>query len=78
MPSTPVLTRNKMDQVLHKLKTKKARDPHGFINEVFKLDMIGDDMKESLFLMCYKIRDTLEVKLIVPLNPKMDRGSTGS
>ena len=41
--------------------SSKARDPHGFIDEVFKIDMIGDDMKESLYLMCYKIRDTLEV-----------------
>ena len=54
-------TRNKLDQVLKKLKNNKARDPFGLINELFKIGAIGDDLKESLFLMCYKIRDNLEI-----------------
>ena len=37
----PRLTRNKMDRVLKDLKTNKARDPHGLINEMFKQDATG-------------------------------------
>ena len=54
-------TRYILDQVLKKLKNNKARDPFGLINELFKIGAIGDDLKESLFLMCYKIRDNLEI-----------------
>ena len=57
----PRLTRNKMDRVLKDLKTNKARDPHGLINEMFKQDAIGDDLRESLFLMYKKIRETFEI-----------------
>ena len=60
-----LLTRPKMDKVLKLLKNNKAKDPHGLINEMFKLSEIGDDMKESLFLMCSKIRETSEVPEIV-------------
>ena len=61
----PRLTRLKLDKVLKKLKNNKARDPHGFINEIFKLDAIGDDLKESLFLLCSKIKDTLKIPDII-------------
>ena len=54
-------TRYKLNQVLKKLKNNKARDPYGLIYELFKIGAIGDDLKESLFLMCYKIRDNLEI-----------------
>ena len=57
----PSLTRNKKDRVLKELKTNKAKDPHGPINEMFKLDAIGDDLKESLFLMCKTIKETFEI-----------------
>ena len=57
--------RTKMDNVLNHLKNNKARDPHGLINEMFKLDAIGDDLKESLFLMCSKIRDITEIPELV-------------
>ena len=56
-----LLTRTKMDKVLNLLKNNKARDPHGLINEMFNLNAIGDDLKESLFLMCSKIRDTIDI-----------------
>ena len=61
----PRLTRLKLDKVLKKLKNNKARDPHGFINEIFKLDAIEGDFKESLFLLCSKIKDTLKIPYII-------------
>ena len=45
------LTRQKLDKVLKNLKNNKARDPHGLINEIFHFIAIGDDLKESLFLL---------------------------
>ena len=61
----PRLTRIKLEKVLKQLKNNKARDPHGLINEIFKLDYIGDDLKESLFLLCNKIKETYEIPEIL-------------
>ena len=58
---SPKITRKKFDIVLKQLKNNKARDPHGLINELFKFDVIGNDLKESLFLMCRRIKDTFEI-----------------
>ena len=40
-----------LDLALRDLKTNKSRDPEGLINEIFKTDVIGTDLKESLLLM---------------------------
>ena len=50
-----------MDKVLKLFKNNKARDPHGLINEIFNLNAIGDYLKESLFCMCSKIIDTIDI-----------------
>ena len=45
-----------LEKVLSKLKNDKARDPHGWINEIFKLGVIGTDLKLSLLLMFNRIK----------------------
>jgi hypothetical protein len=40
---------------LNDLKKYKSRDPDGFIKELFKLDVIGDDLKHSLLIMFNKL-----------------------
>ena len=36
-----------LEKVLRDLKEKKSRDFEGLINEIFKLEVIGDDLKKS-------------------------------
>ena len=40
-----------LELALRDLKTNKSRDPEGFINEIFKNDVIGTNLKESMLLM---------------------------
>ena len=56
--SSPI-TRQKLDKVLKNLKKNKASDPHGLINELFHINAIGDDLKESLFLLYKRMKEDL-------------------
>ena len=40
-----------LEKALGKLKNNKARDPAGLINEIFKPDVAGEDLKNSLLIM---------------------------
>ena len=46
-----------LERALENLKNNKSRDSEGLINEIFKKDVIGKDLKKSLLLMCNKMRD---------------------
>ena len=46
-----------LEKVLRDLKNNKSRDFEGLINEIFKLEVIGDDLKESLMLMFNKLKN---------------------
>ena len=48
---SPDWTMKDLEVVLKNLKRNKSRDFEGYLNEIFKLDVIGDDLKESLILM---------------------------
>ena len=48
----------KLDFVLQNLKSGKCRDPDGIIREIFKHEVIGEDLKKSLLIMLNKIKDT--------------------
>ena len=50
-----------LESVLKALKGNKSRDPHGLINDLFKLGIIGNDLKKSLLLMYNKIREKFEI-----------------
>ena len=41
-------TKEDLDKVLKELKTNKTRDPHGWINEVFKPGVLGEDLKLAM------------------------------
>ena len=41
-----------MNKVLKKLKTKKATDPVGIVNELFKPGVAGSDLVQSTLMLC--------------------------
>ena len=45
-----------LDKALSNLKNNKSRDYDGYINEIFKINVIGDDLKKSLLLMFKKLK----------------------
>ena len=63
-PSSP-LSREKLSKVLKSLKKNKSGDPSGLINELFRPEIIGDDLKESLFLFLQKVKEDLEIPEIM-------------
>ena len=42
---------NYLDKALANLKNNNSRDHAGYVNELFKSEMIGSDLKKSLWLM---------------------------
>ena len=49
--TTSPWTMNDLENALKDLKPNKSRDPEGFVNELFKKDSIGEDLKKSLLPM---------------------------
>ena len=45
-----------LDQALRNLKNNKSRDFEGYLNEIFKPDTIGDNLKESILMMFKKLK----------------------
>ena len=45
-----------LDKVVKKLKNNRARDPHDLINEVFKPQIMGQDMKLALLHLLNQIK----------------------
>ena len=45
-----------LERALTNLKNNKSRDSEGLINEIFKMETIGSDLKKSLLLMLNKLR----------------------
>ena len=37
-----------LDAVLKSLKMQKSRDPNDLANEIFKPDVVGDDLKQAI------------------------------
>ena len=50
-----------LEKVLKSLKTNKSSDPEGLINELFKEEAMGSDLKESVLMMMNRIK--VEMKL---------------
>ena len=48
-PSSP-WSMSDLERALKDLKKNKSRDHEGLVNEIFKLDVIGDDLKRSLLM----------------------------
>ena len=49
-------TMEDLEKALNDLKRNKSRDHKGFVNEIFKLDVIGDVFKNSLLIMFNKLK----------------------
>ena len=45
-----------LETALNNLKRNKSRDSDGFINEIFKLDVIGLNFKKSLLVMFKELK----------------------
>ena len=46
-----------LETVLKSLKNGKCRDPHGLINEIFKPNIAGSDLKTSMLLLFNQIKE---------------------
>ena len=53
---SPMWTMKDLDKALADLKNNKSRDFEGFINEIFKLNVLGDNMKKSLIMMFNELK----------------------
>ena len=53
---SPEFTLKELENVLKKTKNGKARDPDGLVREIFKTDVIGEDLKVSLLTMLNQIK----------------------
>ena len=54
--SSPDWTMEDLDRALANLKNNKSRDPEGYINEIFKIGVIGTDLKKSLLEMLINLK----------------------
>ena len=48
---------NDLEEALKSLKNNKCRDPDGLIRELFKEEVIGADLKNSMLIMYNKIKE---------------------
>ena len=55
------ITMDELDFVLRNIKTGKARDADGMVREIFKLNIIGHDLKLSLLTLLNYIKEKGEV-----------------
>ena len=58
-------TMKDLETALKDLKTNKARDHEGLVNDIFKLNVIGDDLKRSLLLMLNKIKQERMIPMLM-------------
>ena len=49
---------NELEAALKDLKRNKSRDPEGYVNEIFKKEVIGDNLKMSMLTMFNKLKKT--------------------
>ena len=54
-------TMQNLDKALSDLKIGRSRDPEGLINEIFKNNVIGNDLKKSLLLMFNNIKNNQKI-----------------
>ena len=59
---TSLWTMSDLEAVLKDLKNNKSRDPEGLSNELFKLNVIGEDLKRSLLRMF----NSLKIEQLIP------------
>ena len=53
---TPDWTMDELEVVLKYLKKNKSRDPFGYANDLFHVDVAGDDLKEAILALVNRIK----------------------
>ena len=53
---SPEWTMADLNKVLSRLKNNKSRDYQGYINKIFKPNVIGKDLKKSMLVMFRKLK----------------------
>ena len=53
---TPDWTMKQLNSVLNYLKKNKSRDPHGYSNDIFKMNVAGDDLKHAILILMNRIK----------------------
>ena len=56
---TPDWTMEQLEKVLNYLQKNKSRDPLGYANEIFKVDIAGDDLKVAILTLLNRIKREL-------------------
>ena len=56
-----------LEDALKSLKNGKCRDPEGLIREIFKEDVLGENLKKSMLLIYNKIKDTCKIPVFMRL-----------
>ena len=64
---SPDWTIEDLDKVLARLKNNISNDHDGYINEIFKKDVIGKDLKKSLISMLNKLKKKKMIALFMNL-----------
>ena len=54
---TPPWNMDDLSRILKHLKKNKSRDPMGYSNEIFGIDVAGDDLKVAILKLMNKIKD---------------------
>ena len=50
-----------LEDTIKSLKTGKCKDPEGIIREIFMEESMGDDLKQSMLILCNRIKQTKEI-----------------
>ena len=50
-----------LNKVLRNLKTKKAADPVGLVNELFKPGVAGSDLVKSTLMICNMMKSEIRI-----------------
>ena len=53
-----------LEKALSDLKNGRSRDPEGLINEIFKKNVIGDDLKKSLLYLFNSIKRSQKIPIM--------------
>ena len=46
-----------LEDAIKSLKTGKCRDPEGLVRELYKEDVLGENLKQSLLILFNKIKE---------------------
>ena len=59
LDKSPDWTSEELEKVLKNLKLRQSQDMRGYTNELFHMKNIGDDLKESILIICNKMKQSL-------------------